>query len=394
MSYAPLRGVRVLDLGRLIPPALATQRLAALGADVVKVESPGRGDYIDQVPPIVAGHSAVHMTHNPGKRSIHLDLHQPADRTVFFELVGVADVIVENGRPGAWQAAGIDFGALRKQYPKLIVCSITGFGQTGPWAALPSHGLTMDALADALNIEIVDGEPRLGWVYTSWGSELGANHATTAICASLAAVRGGGEGAWIDVSCWDSAIESHRTEVAANLVTGEPSSTHGERLGDIYEVYPTNDGKLVLLAALEPKFWREFCRRVGREDLSDCRGGTEIEYGGENPALRAALREIFASATSDEWHRRFLDWDIPGAPVLDISDAVRSDHFRERAIAESADNQTYPVVTTPIRWHDHGSRAGTGMRLPSEHGADTHEVIAEWLGSTGATSSPACETCP
>lgn len=382
MPYEPLAGVRVLDLGRLIPPALATQRLAALGADVVKIEAPGRGDYIDQVPPIVAGHSSVHMTHNAGKRSMCLDLRESDDRAVFFDLVNVADVIVENGRPGSWEATGIDFAELRRRYPRLIVCSITGFGQTGPWAALPSHGLTMDALADALNIEIIGGEPRLGWVYTSWGSELGAHHAAMAICASLAAVRGGGEGAWIDVSCWDSAVESHRTEIATNLVTGEPSSMHDQRLGDIYDVYSAKDGKPVLLAALEPKFWQEFCRRVGQEQLLEYRDDTEIDYGGQNPELRTALAEVFGAATAEEWRRRFLEWGIPGAPVLDISDAVRTDHFRDRAIAEPSDYGTYPVVTTPIRWHDHGSRAGAGLRLPSDHGADTEEVIKDWLGES------------
>ena len=379
MSYRPLEGVRVLDLGRLIPPALTTQRLAAMGADVVKVETPGRGDYIDRVPPIVAGHSSVHMTHNAGKRSIHLSLNEPADRDVFFDLVAVADVIVENARPGAWHAVGVDFAVLRREYPRLVVCSVTGFGQTGPWAGLASHGLTMDALADAVNIETTDGAPHIGWVYTSWASELGAHHAAMAICAALVAVRGGGEGAWIDVSCWDAAIESHRTEVAADMAAGVPFSNHGNRFGAIYEVYTAKDGKLVMLAALEPKFWKQFCRKVGREDLLELGGSDEIDYGAENPRLHAELAKIFAADTSAVWHQRFVDWGVPGARVLDVSEAIRTDHFSARGIVEPRGAGNYPVVTTPIRWHDYGCRAGTGLQPPPYHGANTDEVIDEWL---------------
>jgi crotonobetainyl-CoA:carnitine CoA-transferase CaiB-like acyl-CoA transferase len=313
LPYQPLSGVKVLDIGRLIPPALVSQRLAAFGPDVVKVESPGRGDYLDRVPPFFAGRSPVHMTHNAGKRSIHLDVRGPADRDTLLRLAGVADVIVENSRPGAWLSAGVDFAELRRVRPELVVCSITGFGQTGPWASLPSHGLTMDALADALNIEWVDGEPRMGWVYTSWGSELGAQNAATAVCAALAHVRGGGPGVWIDVSCWDAAVESHRNEVAADVATGEPVSTHGRTLGAIYEVYRASDDRLVLLAALEPKFWAEFCKRVDRTDLLPEGGDDEIDYGGDGPELRRQLAGVFAGAPAAEWERRFLEWGCPEA---------------------------------------------------------------------------------
>jgi crotonobetainyl-CoA:carnitine CoA-transferase CaiB-like acyl-CoA transferase len=380
VPYEPLRGVKVLDLGRLIPPALTTQRLASMGADVVKVEAPGRGDYLDQVPPFYAGHSPVHMTHNAGKRSVRVDARTEDGRELLRQLAAVADVIVENSRPGAWLSTGLDFAEMRRHRPELIVCSITGFGQTGPWAGLPSHGLTMDALADAVNIETIDGEPRLGWVYTSWGSELGAQNAATAICAALAHTRGGGGGVWIDVSCWDAAVESHRNEVAADLATGRPVSTHGRRLGAIYEVYRAADGELVLLASLEPKFWAEFCHRVERMDLLGHGGSAEIDYGGDNPTLRRELAGVFAGATAVEWERRFVEWGVPGGRVLTIDQAIRTAHFRARQLVEERAAGSYPVVTTPVRWHDHGTRAGTGLPLPPEHGADTEQVLKDWLG--------------
>ncbi|HUF97321.1 MAG TPA: CoA transferase, partial [Ilumatobacter sp.] len=207
--------MRVLDVGILIPPSLTSAKLVALGADVVKVEQRGGGDRIRRIPPYGPdGESPQHMAQNWGKRSIALDLRDENDRATFFELAAVADVILENQLAGSWQAMGIDFAVLRQQRPELVVCSITGFGQTGPMAALPSHGLNMDALADTLALVDEHGEPRLGWSFTSWGNELGGAYAALAITAALVNVRSGGEGAWIDLSCWDALVESHRTEIA------------------------------------------------------------------------------------------------------------------------------------------------------------------------------------
>lgn len=184
MSYQPLGGVKVLDLGILIPAALTSGKLAALGADVVKVEQPPYGDRIRAVPPYgTDGESPQHMAQNWGKRSIGLDVRVPADRDVILALARRADVIIENQLADFWTGAGVDLGGLRAERPGLIVCSITGFGQTGPWSRLPSHGLNMDALGDTLNIDWDDGAPHCGWTFTSWGNELGTSFAATAICA-------------------------------------------------------------------------------------------------------------------------------------------------------------------------------------------------------------------
>ncbi len=173
-TYQPLAGVKVLDLGILIPPALTSAKLVALGADVVKVEQPPWGDRIRAIPPFGDdGESPQHMAQNWGKRSIALDLRSDEGRATFLRLADVADVIVENQLAGSWARLGIDFATLRSERPELVVCSITGFGQTGPYATLPSHGLNMDALADTMNLDWIDGEPRLGWTFTSWGNEFG-----------------------------------------------------------------------------------------------------------------------------------------------------------------------------------------------------------------------------
>ena len=161
MSYQPLAGVKVLDLGILIPAALTSGKLAALGAEVVKVEQPPHGDRLRAIPPFGDdGESPQHMGQSWGKRSIGLDVRRPGDREVILALARRADVIVENQLAGFWAGKGIDFAALRRERPALVVCSVTGFGQTGPWATLPAHGLNMDALADTLPVEWEDGQPR------------------------------------------------------------------------------------------------------------------------------------------------------------------------------------------------------------------------------------------
>ncbi|WP_322761914.1 CaiB/BaiF CoA-transferase family protein [Frankia sp. Cr2] len=380
MPYLPLSGVRVLDLGILIPPALAGNKLVALGADVVKVEQAGRGDRIRAVPPLAEdGESSQHMGYNWGKRSITLDLRRHDDLETFFALANVADVILENQLPGFWARLGIDFAELRRRRPALIVCSLTGFGQTGPLAQLPSHGLNMDALADSVVVEWRDGEPHLGWSFTSWGNELGAANAAMAICAALAEVRGGGQGAWIDISCWDALVEAHRTDILLTTRTGVVANAHKRGLGPLYDTYLSQDGKAVLLGALERKFWINFCVGVDREDLIDLHTGAEIDFGPTDQKLREELRPIFAAATAEEWDRRFLAWDCPGATVLETPDIMRHPHFAARELLEGQPG-TWPLMRSAIRWHHTGERAGAGLTPPPALGEHNEAIRVDWIG--------------
>ena len=383
MAYRPLRGVKVLDLGILIPPALTTAKLAALGADVVKVELPGSGDRARHIPPLGPdGQSPQFTAQARGKRSIALDLRTDEGRATFLELAAVADVIVENQLAGAWQRMGVDLAALRGERPALIICSITGFGQTGPWADLPSHGLNMDALAYTLNVVETPDGPRIGWSFTSWGNELGATYAALAVSAALLEARATGEGAWIDLSCWDALVESHRTELAMMVRTGERFNLHDSDTGVLYNIYTASDGRPVMLAALEPKFWRRFCEHVGRADLLDRNdhAGGEIEFGWGAEGLRAELAGIFATATAAEWDARFRAWDVPGSLVLQVDDVIRTEHYAARGITEGVAGE-WPNVTSAIRWHHVDERAGAGLGPPPALDGDRAAILAEWLGT-------------
>lgn len=378
-AYSPLAGVKVLDLGILVPAALTSGRLAALGADVVKVEQPPGGDRIRLIPPYGDdGRSPQHMAQNWGKRSIGVDVKTPEGRDLILALISAADVVVENQLAGFWARVGVDFAALRVQRPELIVCSITGFGNTGSWSQLPAHGLNIDALGDGLTVDWKEGQPHRGAAYTSWANELGTLSAAMAVCAALVSVRSGGPGEWIDVSCWDALVESHRTELAMNAKTKEPFSLRNTPSQALYTTYLASDDRPVLLGALEPKFWRRFCEGIGRTDLIDSHDGAEISFGDDDSLLRTELQTEFAKATSDEWLQRFIDWDVPGGPVYDVPAIMATEHFADRKIIEGQPGE-WPLVTTAVRWLDSGSRAGNGLGYPPEFNDHEREIREQWL---------------
>ena len=380
MSYQPLAGVKVLDLGILIPAALTSGKLAALGADVVKVEQPPHGDRLRAIPPFGDdGESPQHMGQSWGKRSIGLDVRDAGDREVILALARRADVIVENQLAGFWAGKGIDFAALRRERPALVVCSVTGFGQTGPWATLPAHGLNMDALADTMPVEWENGQPRRGATFTSWGNELGTAFAAMAVVAALFNARTTGEGAWIDLSCWDALVESHRTEIAMTKRLKQPFTLHGRPRQALYDTYLSSDGVPVLLGALEHKFWKRFCEQIGRPDLIGRHSGAALEFGDADDGLRAELETEFAKATAAQWLERFVAWDVPGGPVLEIPQVMETDHFATRRIAEGEDG-AWPNVTTAICWHHTGERAGAGLTPPPAFDQNREEILRDWLG--------------
>jgi len=235
----------------------------------------------------------------------------------------------------------------------------------------------MDALGDTLNIE--NGRPHRGWTFTSWGNELGTAFAAMAILAALLAARSTGEGAWIDLSCWDALVESHRTEIALTRRTQQPVSLHKPVRQALYDTYLSSDGVPVLLGTLEPKFWARFCEKIHRPDLIGRHGGAALEFGDDDEDLRAELESEFGKATAAEWLQRFVEWDVPGGPVLDVPHIMETDHFGARHIVEGADGE-WPNVATAIRWHHTGERAGAGLAPPPAFDQHREEVLRAWLG--------------
>jgi crotonobetainyl-CoA:carnitine CoA-transferase CaiB-like acyl-CoA transferase len=376
MAYRPLEGIRVLDISRLYNGALATLKLADLGADVVKVEEPGRGDYMRTIPPLVAGEGALHLLCNRGKRSVALDFKTPEGLETFLRLARATDVLVESARPGRFRDLGIDFATLRRERPELVVCSVSGFGQTGPLAPLAAHGMNMDALAGVLMLAEWKGRTRFMTFGFSLGVEMGAANAALGIAAAVFKAKRTGEGAWIDASCWDGAVEIGRLSIAAHLGAGDDLAPRDPR--PLYDVYETSDDKLVLFCAIERKFWESFCRGVGRKDLLGRWGGTDVDFGADE-TLRGELEAIFAERTADAWQKHFLDWDIPGSPVLRLGEVLEHPHVHARGLVRHEREGEAPFVANPLRWHDDGTRPGDGAAPAPALGAHTDEVIREWL---------------
>ncbi len=309
MSYRPLAGIRVLDISRLYPGALTTQKLADLGADVVKIEEPGRGDYLRTIPPLVDGKGILHLVLDRGKRSVELNLKQREGVDQLLRLVAVTDVLVESARPGRFAGMGIDFAALRERYPRLVVCSVSGFGQTGPMAPAPSHGMNMDALAGDLILSDWKGRKRFVVLGFSLGVELGAANAALGIAAAVFAAKNTGQGVWIDASCWDGAFEIQRLPVASFLAAGVSLDPRDPR--PLYDVYETADNKLVLFCAIERKFLGLVLPRCGSTGPGRAleRNRRRFRLGSSSPPgargdLRRAQRRRMAEALCRVGHPR------------------------------------------------------------------------------------------
>ena len=333
----PLAGLRVLDLTRLLPGGYATQLLADLGADVVKIEEPGQGDYARTMPPLVGGVGRAFMAVNRNKRSAAINLKHPAGREALLRLVDGADVLIESYRPGVMARLGLAHETLRARNRRLIVCGLSGYGQDGPYSQRVGHDLNYIGYAGLLAHLTRPGQPP-----TLPGPQLAdiAGGALMAVVGILAAVAGRaatGEGRTVDVSMLDGTI-ALMPLLAALVLQGEREPEPGEvwLAGALpgYNVYATADGRYVTLAALEPKFWAEFCRRVGRLDLIEHQFPRDAE---DRRATMDEVAAIFRTRTRDEWVAALGDAEVCLGPVNTLTEALADSQVRTRGVTAEAD---------------------------------------------------------
>jgi len=343
-----------------------------MGADVVKLADvaradggPARSQYAAEWLPLL----------DRNKRSAAFDFTFVDDRAAIARLAAAADVIIEGSRPGALAAkTGIDVDELRRRRPDLVLCSVSGFGQTGPLANQPAHGLNLESLSYCLYPERRDGKWALGdGSNLVVAVEIGPVNAAFAIVAALWNAKRTGEGAWIDISCWDAAVEAHRHRLT-DVINGRKPWYDVPNSGARYTIYDTADGRPVFFGAGDPHFWAHFCAHVGREDLLAAGRGAE-----DDARLRAELEPIFLTATAAEWNDRFREWNVAGSNVImSLEELASHPHFEARGMTTELADGTV-MVTDPIRWVDHDSRPGDTIRMAAGIGADTDAVVAEWL---------------
>lgn len=320
MKKKPLTGVKILDLTRLLPGPMCTLHLADMGADVLKIEELSVGDYARLMPPMQNKNSVFFHAVNRNKRSIAIDLTKEEGRLLFLKLAETADIIVESFRPGVVNKLGIDYETLKKNNPKLIYCSITGYGQTGPYRDKAGHDINYCAYTGVL-----DRKEEQPFIPNFQIADIvgGSLNAAMGILAALVQQKTTGEGQYIDVSIMDG-ILAHATAALAQVDHGE----HGFLTGALpcYSIYETSDNKFMALGALEFKFWERFCKTIDRADL------VIFHMVAEEQAQKVFIEvsTIFESNTQQFWTDKFKDIDCCVSPILSLKEALNNEQVKAR----------------------------------------------------------------
>ena len=383
----PLHGVKVLDLSRILSGPFCTMLLADLGADVVKIERPPGGDLARRLGPTVgADDTSYFVSVNRGKRSVALDVFDPAGRETFLRLVERADALVENYTPGAMARAGLDYASLAPLNSRLVYASISGFGQEGPYAQLPA----LDAIVQGMGgLMSVTGEPggeplRPG---VSLGDSLAGLFAALSIAAALHQRNATGEGQYLDVSMLDSQVTLMENPIGRYFATGAVPEPIGSRHAAAapFQTFRTADGYVVVaLLSDDPALWRRFAEALERPSLADdARFVTNRLRVEHRPELEAVLDAAFFERPTAEWLERLRTAGVPVGPVTNVGELARDPQVAARGMIVEiphAELGSWPVANTPFRF----SRAETGPAGASPRlGEHTQEVFADWLGESG-----------
>ncbi|RAL21836.1 CoA transferase [Lujinxingia litoralis] len=316
----PLSGVRVLDLSRLLPGPFATLLLADLGAEVIKIEDPQVGDYARYYPPLVDGVGALYASINRNKRSLALDLKSSRGRSVVRQMLGQVDVLVESYRPGVLARLGLAPQELRESFPELIICSISGFGQTGPARERAGHDLNFLARAGLLGQNAAAGQSPVVPGFQLADLAGGALYAALGITAALYGRERGKEGAWLDISMTEGAL-SLVAPLVAMQAAGDPVRPGAGLLSGglpCYRLYPTADGRHLAVAALEPKFWEALVAALHLEHLS----GKGMLGGEAGEEVARELGDLLASESLNHWERLLARVDCCVEPVRDVGELI------------------------------------------------------------------------
>ncbi len=317
----PLSSLRILDFSTLLPGPFATMLLADYGADVIRVEAPDRPDLTRLTPPFDGDLSAWHGVLNRNKRSLALNLKQPAAAAVVKRLIQTYDIVLEQFRPGVMDRLGVGYAALRAVNPRLIYVALTGYGQTGPYRERAGHDINYLALAGiASHTGRRDSGPvPLGVQLADVGG--GSLLAVMGLLAAEIHRRHTGEGQLVDVSMLDGALSWNALAASHFFVGGENPTREGQWLngGSFYDYYETQDGGYLAVGSLEPKFWMGFCRAIGRPDLIN--PGFSLDPATQH-TVKAELQATLRTRTRAEWEALFAAEDVCVEPVLTLAEAV------------------------------------------------------------------------
>ncbi len=376
-----LEGLKILDASRLLPAALCTQLLGDLGAQVLKVEEPERGDYQRSFPPMGKQDSGTFLLCNRNKRSMTLNLKSEQGKALFKQLAAQSDIVVEGFRPGVMERLGLGYQDLKEINPRLIYCAISGYGQDGPYKLVAGHDLNYMGIIGALPLfgKAGSGPMVPGLLTADIGASLSAAYG---ILAAVIARQHTGQGQMVDVSMMDAAF-SFLTYHAAEPLFGHVMPKGGEYRNTggapCYGIFRCQDGHYVTLGALEEHFWDRFCDLAQVQHLKQ----KQFPEGPEREEQFAELEAIFRQKTRSQWVDLFAQHDIPGGPVNDMREAFEDPQVKAREMLLHVDHPIegrIPQLGFPVKFSNTPARIQDAPPVLGQH---THEVLDE-LGLTPA----------
>lgn len=384
MTTAPLDGVRVLDLSRVLAGPFAAQMLGDLGAEVIKVERPGAGDDTrGWGPPFLqkdgeTGDAAYYLSANRNKRSIAVDIASEEGRVLVQDLSAKADVVIENFKTGGLEKYGLDYASVKARNPGVIYCSITGFGHTGPQAGRAGYDFMIQGMSGLMSVTgEPDGEPEKVGVAVS--DLFTALHASTSICAALTAREKTGQGAHIDLALFDCQLAAMVNQAANYLISGTPPGRLGAAHPNIvpYSRMPSADGYFILAVGNDGQF-RRFCQVAGHEDWADDpRFATNRDRVANREALHALIEPMTRQRASSEWLKELEAVGVPCGPINDVGQAFDEPTAKARGLKETVQHAfagPLQIAGSPL-WLD---GAHLGARLaPPVLGQHTDEILGE-----------------
>jgi crotonobetainyl-CoA:carnitine CoA-transferase CaiB-like acyl-CoA transferase len=385
-ANSPLAGLLVVDLTRVLSGPYCTMLLADMGARVIKVEQPGRGDDTRAWgPPFVNGESAYFLSINRNKESLTLDLKQPDGRRVVDALLDRADVLVENFRPGTMERLGLGYDQVAARRPRLVYCSISGFGQTGPRSAEPGYDAVVQAEGGLMSVTgAADGPPyRLGVAISDIVSGM---FAAQGIAMALLARERSGRGQRVDIGMLDATAALLTYQASIYFATGHAPGRLGNRHPTIvpYETFPASDGEFVIAVGNDEQ-WRRFCGALGAGELAaDERFATNRGRVSHYDALRPILVERLRTRTRAEWVQELKASGVPCGSVRDIAEVLEDPHLDARQMIETVEHVAAGVVRVlgvPIKLSD---TPGAVRTAPPALGQHTDEILRDDAGLSAA----------
>lgn len=377
----PLAGVRVLDLTRVLAGPFCAMMLGDMGAEVIKLEEPGKGDDTRSWPPFVGGEATYFIAVNRNKRSITLNLKAPEGQEIFRQLVARSDVLLENFRPGTMDRLGLGYGALAALNRRLVYCSISGFGESGPEAGRAGYDLVVQAESGIMDLTgFPDGPPvKVGNSIADLVAGMSAAHGVTLALLARGRTRRGQK---VEISMLDVMASLLTYQAGLYLNVGQKPARRGNAHPSIapYEVFTAADG-YVALGVANNSLWARCCEVLGRPELvRDPRYATEASRVEHRGSLVPLMNEIMAARPAEEWIKRFETAGVPAGRIKTVADVCESEHLAARGmIATLAHPAAGPVrvMGVPVRLH---ATPGAVALPPPRLGEHTAEVLGGLLG--------------